>query len=145
MPDTSAPDPGEDSKLWAYHSYVSMYQGSDAGLTGPTIVYSPGKMDEVMANNREFILFYGDNQEWNSFLALHNVRKFLPALSGMKNESSTYPNITIPGNETFWYPQKIDTPMTTVNSSVAANFFPVRFSSFRTYPQILLPRIRLLN
>jgi len=31
----SAPDPGYDSKLWAYHSYVSMYQDADAGLSGP--------------------------------------------------------------------------------------------------------------
>lgn len=81
-----------------------------------------------MANNREFILFYGDNQESNSFLALHNVQKYLPGLAGsVKNESSTYPNITTgKGNETFWYPQEINSPLTTVNSSVAANFFPVR-------------------
>jgi hypothetical protein len=89
-------------------------------------------MDEVMTNNREFILYYGDNQESNSFLALHNVRKYLPGLaSSMMDESSSYPNITTgSGNETFWYPQEIDSPMTTVNSSVAANFFPVRLPFF---------------
>jgi hypothetical protein len=104
-----------------------MYEDADAGLSGPTIIYSPGKMDEVMSNNREFILFYGDNQESNSFLALHNVQKYLPGLAGsMKNESSTYPNITTGGgNETYWYLQEINSPLTTVNSSVAANFFPV--------------------
>jgi len=38
IPSSSAPDAGENSKLWAYHSYVSMYQDSGAGLSGPVIV-----------------------------------------------------------------------------------------------------------
>ena len=47
-----------------------MYQDADAGLSGPFIAYNQGKMEEVVANNREFIVFYGDNQESNSFLAM---------------------------------------------------------------------------
>jgi hypothetical protein len=30
------------------------------------------------------------------------------------------------GNETYWYPQEVNSPLTNVNTSVAANFFPVR-------------------
>jgi hypothetical protein len=124
----SAPDPGYDSKLWAYHSYVSMYQDADAGLSGPVIVYNPGTMNKTMANNREFIIFYGDNQESNSFLAQHNVQKYLPgAYSSVVNETGMYPKPG-PGNESYWYPQEVNTPLTNVNTSVAANFFPVSFS-----------------
>ncbi|KAF4626427.1 hypothetical protein G7Y89_g11732 [Cudoniella acicularis] len=125
IPPSSAPDPGVNSKLWAYHSYVSMYQDTDAGLTGPVIVYNPGTMNKTMASNREFIIFYGDNQESNSFLALHNVQKYLPNVyPSVKNESDTYP-VPTNDNRTFWYPQEINSPLTTVNTSVAANFFPI--------------------
>jgi hypothetical protein len=127
IPPASAPDPGENSKLWAYHSYISMYQDADAGLSGPVIVYNPGTMNNTMSKNREFILFYGDNQESNSFLALHNVQKYLPGLMEM-NETNTYP-MPGAGNESYWLPQEINSPLTSVNTSVAANFFPVRESS----------------
>jgi manganese oxidase len=120
----SVPDAGMDSKMWAYHSYVSMYQDADAGLSGPVIVYNPGKMNEVMANNREFIIFYGDNQESNSFLALHNVQKYLPhAYPTIANMTSEYPKPTV--NQTFWQPQMINTPLTNVTTTMAPNFFPV--------------------
>jgi manganese oxidase len=116
-----------DSKMWAYHSYVSMYQDADSGLSGPVIVYNPGKMDEVMANNREFVIFYGDNQESNSFLALHNVQKYLPNVyPTVANLSSEYPQPTM--NQTFWRPQMINTPLTNVSTTMAPNFFPVCFS-----------------
>jgi manganese oxidase len=120
----SVPDAGMDSKMWAYHSYVSMYQDADAGLSGPVIVYNLGKMDEVMANNREFIIFYGDNQESNSFLALHNVQKYLPDLyPTVANMTSKYPQP--PMNQTFWAPQVINSPLTNVTTTMAPNFFPV--------------------
>jgi hypothetical protein len=51
-----------------------MYQDQDAGSYGPVIIYNRGQMERVMRQNREFVLLYTDNQEWNSFLALHNVR-----------------------------------------------------------------------
>lgn len=123
IPPASAPDPGENSKLWAYHSYISMYQDADAGLSGPVIVYNPGTMNSTMSKNREFILFYGDNQESNSFLALHNVQKYLPGVSEL-NETSSYP-VMQAGNRSYWYPQEINSPLTSVNTTVAANFFPV--------------------
>lgn len=113
-----------DSKMWAYHSYVSMYQDADAGLSGPVIVYNPSKMDEVMANNREFVIFYGDNQESNSFLALHNVQKYLPHVyPTVANMTSEYPQPTM--NQTFWRPQVMNTPLTNVSTTMAPNFFPV--------------------
>ena len=77
-----------------------------------------------MSKNREFILFYGDNQESNSFLALHNVQKYLPGLAGVMNETNTYP-VMPQGNESYWFPQEVNSPLTNVNTSVAANFFPV--------------------
>ena len=127
IPPASAPDAGENSKLWAYHSYISMYEDTDAGLTGPVIVYNPGTMNATMTKNREFILFYGDNQESNSFLAMHNVMKYLPGLAGsVMNETSTYPAMQ-QGNESYWYPQEVNSPLTNVETSVAANFFPVSY------------------
>jgi hypothetical protein len=122
----SVPDAGMDSKMWAYHSYVSMYQDADAGLSGPVIVYNLGKMDEVMANNREFVIFYGDNQESNSFLALHNVQKYLPELyPTVANMTSNYPQP--PMNRTFWTPQVINSPLTNITTTMAPNFFPVGY------------------
>ena len=102
-----------------------MYQDQDAGLSGPVIIYNQGQMENVMASNREFVVFYGDNQESNSFLALHNVQKYLPnAASMFANLSSTYPAITTGGNESYWYPQMINHPLTNVSTAVAPNFFP---------------------
>ena len=127
VPPPDTPNPGYVSKLYSYHSYVSMYQDQDAGLSGPVIVYEPGKMNSTMASNREFIVFYGDNQESNSFLALHNVEKYLPGVK-VANESSTYPEPG-PGNHSLWYPQLINTPKTNVTTDIAANFFPVSTKS----------------
>ncbi|KAF2095204.1 Cupredoxin [Rhizodiscina lignyota] len=136
VPGSSAsPDPGMNSKLFSYHSYVSMYQDQDAGLSGPIIIYNAGTMESTMAQNREFVLFYGDNQESNSFLALHNVQKYLPQIaSSFTNESSTYPKLPS-GNESVWYPQLINTPnIPSINTSVAANFFPMNGYIFSNSP-----------
>jgi len=109
-----------------------MYQDSDAGLSGPVIVYNQGTMNQTMVNNREFILFYGDNQESNSFLALHNVQKYLPGMySSVANESYEYPHPSM--NQTFWGPQVINTPFTNVSTTMAANFFPVRLLLFLNF------------
>jgi hypothetical protein len=103
-----------------------MYQDQDAGLSGPVIIYGEGQMENVMASNREFVVFYGDNQESNSFLALHNVQKYLPdAASTFANLTSKYPAITTGGNESYWYPQMINSPLTNVTETAAPNFFPV--------------------
>jgi hypothetical protein len=101
-----------------------MYQDADAGLSGPVIVYNQGKMAETIANNREFVIFYGDNQESNSFLALHNVQKYLPnKYSDVMNQTYEYPQPSM--NQTFWYPQMVNTPLTNVSTTMASNFFPV--------------------
>lgn len=124
VPPAATPNPGLDSKLYSYHSYVSMYPEQDAGLGGPVIVYSKGKMEEVMSQNREYVLFFGDNQESNSFLALNNVKKYLPsAYDTVANLSYEYPQPSM--NYSFWYPQMINTPKTNVSSEMASNFFPV--------------------
>lgn len=104
-----------------------MYQDQDAGSYGPVIIYNPGRMEAVMRGNREFVLIYSDNQESNSFLALHNVQKYLPGMaSQVANLSYEYPTVTQGvGNYSIWYPQFINTPKTNVTTTMASNFFPV--------------------
>ncbi|KAK9371541.1 Cupredoxin [Lipomyces chichibuensis] len=128
----SVPDAGLNSKLFSYHSYISMYQDQDAGLSGPVIIYNQGMMEKVMGANREFVVLYSDNQEWNSFLALQNVKKYLPGFKA-KNLTSEYP---IPGsaNKSYWYPPMINTPKTNIDSTVAANFFPMNGYVFANGP-----------
>jgi manganese oxidase len=112
-----------------------MYQDQDAGLSGPVITYAPGMMNSTMASNREFIVFYGDNQEWNSFLALHNVQKYLPsAYSPSLNQSSNYPKLPS-GNISFWYPQLINAPKApSITPTMASNFFPMNGYIFSNNP-----------
>ncbi|OBT98548.1 hypothetical protein VE01_03637 [Pseudogymnoascus verrucosus] len=127
VPSGSAPNPGHDSRIFSYHPYVSMYQDTDAGSYGPVIIYNPGRMEVVMKGNREFVLVYSDNQESNSFLALHNVQKYLPGMaSQVANLSFQYPTVTQGvGNYSIWYPQFINTPKTNVTTTMAPNFFPI--------------------
>lgn len=128
IPTSVAPNDGLDSRLFSYHPYVSMYQDQDTGMYGPVVIYNQGKMESVMSRNREFILLFSDNQESNSYLALQNVRKYLPEMaSQVANLSYEYPEVTQGlGNYSIWYPQFINTPKTNVTSQMAANFFPVR-------------------
>jgi hypothetical protein len=141
--DSSAPNHGHDSRLWSYHPYVSMYHDQDAGSYGPVIVYNRGKMESVMAQNREFIVLYADNQEWNSFLALQNARKYLPAVaSQVVNQSDQYPVINRGrGNSSIWYPQLINSPKTNVTPQMAPNFFPVSASLFSGFRSNYVPQI----
>jgi manganese oxidase len=113
----------------------SMYQDQDAGLSGPVIIYNSGKMNTTMASNREFVVFFGDNQESNSFLALHNIQKYLPAVaSTVSNQSSTYP-VPPPGNQSVWYPQTQNVPLTpSITTAMAANFFPINGYIFANNP-----------
>jgi FtsP/CotA-like multicopper oxidase with cupredoxin domain len=104
-----------------------MYSDQDAGLSGPVIVYQPGQMETTMKSNRELIAGMFDNQESNSFLAEHNVQKYLPShASKAKNEAaSKYPKITSKANESIWGPQLVNTPWTPgITSDMLANFFP---------------------
>jgi hypothetical protein len=126
VPSTDAPNPGYASKLYSYHNYISMYQDQDAGLSGPVIIYNTGEMERTMAENREFIVFMGDNQESNSFLAWHNVAKYRPwLLDQFANLTDEYPTISSTGNETIWYPQLVNNPYTNITTDVLPNFFPV--------------------
>jgi hypothetical protein len=151
VPEGSAPNKGHDSRVFAYHPYVSMYQDLDAGSYGPVIIYNPGKMQSVMSGNREFVLVYSDNQESNSFLALHNVHKYLPGMaSQVANLSYEYPQVTQGlGNHSIWYPQFINTPNTNVTTVMAPNFFPVSlpspepFASISFFKLVLMKRNRL--
>ncbi|KAK9353595.1 Cupredoxin [Lipomyces doorenjongii] len=129
----SVPDAGQNSKLFSYHSYISMYQDQDAGLSGPVIVYNQGMMEEVMGTNREFVVLYSDNQEWNSFLALQNVKKYLPGFKA-ENLTSEYPVPVSAVNESYWFPQMANTPKTNIDSTVAANFFPMNGYVFANGP-----------
>jgi hypothetical protein len=106
-----------------------MYQDQDAGLSGPVIIYPTGQMEKVMSENREFVVFYGDNQESNSWLALRNVQKYLPeAISQVANLSYEYPTISSNANMSIWYPQFINHPKTNVTTTMAPNFFPVSWN-----------------
>ncbi|OKL60048.1 hypothetical protein UA08_04972 [Talaromyces atroroseus] len=135
VPETDAPNPGYPSKLYSYHSYVSMYQDQDAGLSGPVIVYNQGMMDKVMSQYREFTVMFGDNQESNSFLALQNVMTRLPSQAGnVANLTYEYPTITSTGNVSIWYPQLINNPLTNVTTTMAPNFFPINGYIFANNP-----------
>ncbi|KAL1961659.1 hypothetical protein VTN77DRAFT_1334 [Rasamsonia byssochlamydoides] len=125
VPEGSAPNHGHDSRLWSYHPYVSMYEDLDAGSFGPVIVYNPGKMESVMRQNREFIVLYSDEKEWNSFLALHNARKYIPTVA-VANLSDQYPQISRGrSNYSIWYPQFINNPNTNVTSDMAPEFYSI--------------------
>ncbi|KAJ8096638.1 Cupredoxin [Lipomyces tetrasporus] len=128
----SVPDEGLDSKLFSYHSYISMYQDTDAGLIGPVIIYNQGAMEKVMGENREFVVLYSDNQESNSFLALHNANKYLPGFKA-ENLTSEYP---MPGsaNMSYWYPQMTNSPKTNIDSTVAGSFTPMNGYMFANGP-----------
>lgn len=111
--------------MWLINDY-SMYQDQDAGLSGPVIIYNSDGMNKTMSSNRELIVFFGDNQESNSFLALHNVNKYLPNMaSQVSNESYKYP-IPQSGNESVWYPQQQNVPLTpSITAAMLPNFFPI--------------------
>lgn len=124
--ETDAPNPGYASKLYSYHGYISMYQDQDAGLSGPVIVYNTGEMEKVMSENREFVIFMGDNQESNSFMAWQNVAKYRPwLLNQFANLTDEYPKITSMANHSLWYPQLVNNPYNNITAEVLPNFFPV--------------------
>lgn len=99
-----------------------MYQDTDAGLNGMSLIYNPGEMELAQKEFREFVVLFGDNQESNSFLAMENVAEFTPDVP-FANYTSEYP---IPSmNQSFWYPAMVNSPKTNITTDVAANFFPV--------------------
>ncbi|MCJ1300983.1 hypothetical protein MMC08_003782 [Hypocenomyce scalaris] len=108
----SAPNQDDVSKMWAYHSYVSMDNDLNAGLMGPTFVYASGMMNVSIASAREFPLIYMDYNESNSFMSSINAAKF-----NVSTQSSGGPQPMLGngyGNFSIWNPQ-----LTNYNSSSA--------------------------
>ena len=120
----ASPLQGEKSKLWGYHSFVTMPSDLNAGLVGSTIVYPSGKMNDTMASNREFVLLYNSFDESKSFMATTNAAK-----AGLTNTSSSI--FPIPqlgdgyGNYSVWHPQvvQLQNSMGILSSSQAPAFY----------------------
>lgn len=90
----------------SYHSYVSMYEDTNAGLIGPTIIYAKGAMESTMAKYREIPLLYMIYNENVSFLSGNNS----VVLNGTRQSSnaSRVPAIYPGGNQSYWYPQVVN-------------------------------------
>ncbi|KAF2165478.1 hypothetical protein M409DRAFT_67295 [Zasmidium cellare ATCC 36951] len=71
--DAVAPNGNDQSRAFSYHSYVDLLSDSDAGLTGPQIVYARGRMNATMQNYKEFPLLFGTYNEPTSFLGNYSV------------------------------------------------------------------------
>ncbi|KAI5258094.1 Cupredoxin [Aureobasidium subglaciale] len=97
--DNAGPAKGIPAKTHSYHSYVSLYHDSAAGLIGPTIVYAKGMMESTMASHREIPLLYMIYDENVSFLSGVNAQK----LTG-QNYTLDVPQI-YSSNQSIWYPQ----------------------------------------
>ncbi|KAK4997832.1 hypothetical protein LTR66_002819 [Elasticomyces elasticus] len=92
--DGAAPPAGQPSQLWGYHSYVSLYEDTNAGLVGPQIVYQRGQMNSTMANYREFPLLYMNYDESASILSTTNMQRLVKSPSGFTSSASSAPSST---------------------------------------------------
>ncbi|KAG9529106.1 Cupredoxin, partial [Aureobasidium melanogenum] len=113
----------EPAKGHSYHSYVTMQEGTNAGLIGPTYIYPRGQMEHVMANWREFPVLYMSIDEQSSFMSQINEQLNQTWYGTSSSSSSTNDNRTNPlsdgyeefqdllssnggyGNESIWKPQ----------------------------------------
>ncbi|CAD0046456.1 unnamed protein product [Aureobasidium pullulans] len=70
----AGPNEGELARLHSYHSYVSLYEDTNTGLIGPTIIYATGTMDRVMSEYREIPFFASHvfHMHGNSYTYLNN-------------------------------------------------------------------------
>ncbi|KAH0175647.1 hypothetical protein KCU67_g30, partial [Aureobasidium melanogenum] len=86
-----------------YHSYVSLYEDTNTGLIGPTIIYATGTMDRVMSEYREIPFLFMIYTESTSFLSGVNAKR----LTGQTNIK---PDITqlYSANSSVWYPQELN-------------------------------------
>lgn len=112
VPDSAAPATGEPSKMWGYHSYVTMEQDLNAGLMGPQIVYPAGTMNTTINTYREFPLLFMAFDETDSFMSAINSGS--SSSSGqISSENPSYSSSTIDpfnlggfsGNYSTWHPQ----------------------------------------
>ena len=137
--ESQGPSPGQDSRLWSYHSYVNMASEIDSGLTGPIIVYNQGKMTDTMAANREFVLNFISFSEVGSFLAADNAEMY----GGFSNLSrSTVGLVGGPyaGNESYWVPQMTNTPAARLTTAQAPTFYTLNGYVFSNGPDFEICR-----
>lgn len=89
------------SQVHSYHSYVDLYQDTNAGLIGPQIVYAAGQMNETMANYREIPLLYMIYNENESWLSGANAARLGGSSSGSSSAATTssYPNAQSTGTQ----------------------------------------------
>ncbi|KAG9765097.1 Cupredoxin, partial [Aureobasidium melanogenum] len=71
----AGPNEGELARLHSYHSYVSLYEDTNTGLIGPTIIYVTGTMDRVMSEYREIPFLFMIYTESTSFLLGVNAKR----------------------------------------------------------------------
>lgn len=115
------PAPGFDSHLWSYHPYINMAADLTTGLAGPVIIYSAGKMDQTMRENREFILHYQGYLEIESWLTRANVQKYAPSLLPQLDAAKQAINPLIPPGPGFGavlQPNTPPFPSSLANSSI---------------------------
>lgn len=117
----NAPPTGFESSLWSYHPYVNMGSDMVTGLVGPVIIYNPGTMATVQAQNREFILLYEGYPETQSFMALENVATYAPSLLS-ELASAPVPPITITTNQSIWGPQIANFPQAALGAGQGPEF-----------------------
>ncbi|CAC9888839.1 unnamed protein product, partial [Aureobasidium pullulans] len=91
----AGPNEGELARLHSYHSYVSLYEDTNTGLIGPTIIYATGTMDRVMSEYREIPFLFMIYTESTSFLSGVNAKR-LTALSGILKNSTSLEVNTFP-------------------------------------------------
>lgn len=83
-----------------------MYEDTNAGLIGPTIIYAKGAMESTMAGYREIPLLYMIYDEDVSFLSGNNSAVLNGTHQG--GNASQVPAIYPGGNQSYWYPQVVN-------------------------------------
>ncbi len=113
--------------MWGYHSYISLQEDQNAGLTGSTIVYAAGKMNATVASYREFVLVYMQFDESDSFMSL--INKQAPGVSNASApalDANAFPMPTLGqgyGNYSIWHPQLVNVASSLeLNSTQAPTF-----------------------
>lgn len=132
--DASAPYPGTDSQMWAYHSFVNMAVDLNSGLAGPTIVYNRGTMNAIMASHRELVLLYEVFDESNSFLAEANLQTYNASANLSAMAMPAMLEMSYTGNASYWMPQLTNMPTVSLSSSQAPKFHTLNGWVFANNP-----------
>ncbi|KAL1302079.1 hypothetical protein AAFC00_002518 [Neodothiora populina] len=120
--EAQAPAPGQDSRLWSYHSYVNMPADVSAGLSGPMYIYRQGKIDSIMSSHREFLVTFNTHYESKSFLAGVNAERAGLNLSSLQKTNTLIGQPHV-GNESFWVPQLTDFPPVSLTQEQGPIFY----------------------